>query len=145
MQELHDLFGSWTLAAAAYNVGEDRIQDEKTSQKVDNYYDFYLPLETQRYIFKIIAAKLILSNPSRYGFHLQEEDYYPPVTFDRVKITLPGTTPLYLVAQASGTNFKQIKDLNPEIRGHELPKGTHLIAVPKGSGENFHARFASSL
>jgi len=143
LQELHDLFGSWTLAAAAYNVGEDRIQDEKTSQKVDSYYEFYLPLETQRYIFKIIAAKLIFSNPSLYGFHLQEEDYYLPVAFDRVKVSLPGRTPLYLVAQASGTNFKKIKDLNPEIRGHELVKGTHIISVPEGSGENFHSRFAS--
>ncbi len=142
LQDLHTLFASWTLAAAAYNVGEDRIQNEKASQKVDNYYEFYLPLETQRYIFKIMAAKLIFSNPSRYGFHLQEEDYYPPVTFDRVKITLPGRTPLYLVAQASGTYFKQIKDLNPEIRGHELLKGSHIIAVPKNSGEKFHSRFA---
>jgi len=142
LQELHDLFGSWTLAAAAYNLGEDRLQNERTSQKVGNYYEFYLPLETQRYIFKIIAAKLIFSNPSRYGFQLQEKDYYPPVTFDRVKITLQGRTPLHLVAQASGTYFKQIKDLNPEIRGHELLKGTHIIAVPKDSGENFHSSFA---
>ena len=143
LHDLHDLFGSWTLAAAAYNIGEDRIQAEKTSQRADNYYDIYLPIETQRYIFKIIAVKLLLSNPARYGFHLQEEDYYPPVTFDRVKITVPGSTPLYLVAQAAGTHFKEIKDLNPEIRGHELPKGTHVIAVPKGSGENFHGSFAS--
>jgi len=45
LQDLHDLFSSWTLAAAAYNVGEDRIQNEKNSQKVDNYYDFSLPKE----------------------------------------------------------------------------------------------------
>jgi len=143
LQELHTLFNSWTLAAAAYNIGEDRLQSEKTSQRADNYYEFYLPLETQRYIFKILAAKLIFSNPARYGFHLTEEDFYPPVTFDRVKLTVPGNTPLHLVAQASGTHFKQIKDLNPEIRGHDLPKGTHIIAVPKGSGEKFHSRFAS--
>ena len=142
LKELHSLFGSWTLAAAAYNVGEDRIQDEKTSQRVDNYYDFYLPLETQRYIFKMVAIKLILSNPSRYGFHLQPDDYYPPISFDRVKVTLPGRTPLYLAAQAAGTNFKQIKDLNPEIRGHNLTKGSHIIAVPEGSGDKFHSRFA---
>jgi hypothetical protein len=143
LQDLHDLFASWTLAAAAYNIGEDRLQDEKTSQKVDSYYEFYLPLETQRYIFKIIAAKIIFSNPDRYGFHLDEEDYYAPVAFDRVKITLPSRTPLYLVAQASDTYFKKIRDLNPEIRSHNLLKGTHIIAVPKGAGENFHGRFAS--
>ena len=142
LQNLHGIFASWTLAAAAYNLGEHRLQDEKASQKVDSYYEIYLPLETQRYIFKILAVKLIFSNPSRYGFHLLEEDYYPPETFDRVKITLPGRTPLHIVAQASGTYFKQIKDLNPEIRGHELPHGTHVIAVPKGSGAHFHARFA---
>lgn len=143
LKDLHGLFGSWTLAAAAYNVGEDRIQQEKAMQKVDSYYEFYLPLETQRYIFKILAAKLIFSNPARYGFHLQEEDYYPPVTFDRVKITLPVRTPLHLVAQAAGTHFKEVKDLNPEIRGDDLPKGTHILAVPKGAGESFHGRFAS--
>lgn len=142
LKELHGLFDSWTLAAAAYNVGEDRIQKEKTKQKVDNYYDFYLPLETQRYIFKIVAIKLIFSNPSRYGFHLQADDYYPPISFDRVKLTLPSRTPLHLVAQAAGTHFKQIKDLNPEIRGHDLLKGSHIIAVPEGSGKNFHSRFA---
>ena len=142
LKELHDLFGSWTLAAAAYNVGEDRVRDEKTNQKVDNYYDFYLPLETQRYIFKIVAAKLIFSNPSRYGFNLQADDYYPPISFNRVKLTLPGRTPLFLVAQASGTHFKQIKDLNPEIRGYDLQKGSHIIAVPEGTGKKFHSHFA---
>jgi len=142
LKDLRDLFGSWTLAAAAYNTGEDKIQNEKTLQHVDNYYEFYLPQETQRYLFKIIAIKLILSDPVHYGFHLQPKDYYPPVSFDRVKITLQNQTPLYLVAQAAGTYFKKIKDLNPEILGHDLPKGTHVIAVPEGAGETFHTRFA---
>jgi membrane-bound lytic murein transglycosylase D len=143
LKELYELFGSWTLSAAAYNLGEARLQDEKTSQKVDSFYDFYLPLETQRHIFKIVAVKLILSNPARYGFHLQPDDCYQPVSFDRVKLNMPSRTPLYLVAQAAGTHFKQIKELNPEIRGYDLLKGSHIIAVPKGSGENFHSRFAS--
>ena len=143
LKELHELFGSWTLAAAAYNIGEDRLQEEKTSQMVDNYYEFYLPLETQRYIFKIIAAKLIFSNPSRYGFHLRPDDYYPQISFDRVRINLPFRAPLYLVAQASGTHFKKIKDLNPELIGHHLPKGEHILAVPAGSGQSFHESFAS--
>jgi len=143
LKELYELFGSWTLAAAAYNLGEERLQDEKANQMVDSFYDFYLPLETQRYIFKIVAVKLILSNPSRYGFDLEPDDCYQPVPFDRVKINVPGRTPIYLVAQAAGTHFKQIKELNPEIRGRDLLKGSRIIAVPKGSGENFHSNFAS--
>ncbi|MBE9521071.1 MAG: transglycosylase SLT domain-containing protein [Proteobacteria bacterium] len=142
-KDLHALFGSWALAAAAYNMGEDRLQKEMESQKVDNYYHSHLYLETQRYIFKIIAAKLIFSDPARYGFHLQPQDLYPPLSFDRVKVTAQSNTPLYLVAQASGTYFKAIKDLNPEIRGHQLTKGTHIIAVPKGSGPEFHDSFAT--
>jgi hypothetical protein len=141
LRDLHDLFDSWTLAVAAYNIGEDKIQNEKALQRVDNFYEFYLPQETQRYIFKIIAVKLVLSDPGRYGFYLQPEDYYPPQSFDRVRISLQNKTPLYLVAQAAGTYFKRIKDLNPEILGHDLPKGSHVIAVPEGSGETFHARF----
>lgn len=142
-KDLHALFGSWTLAAAAYNMGEDRLQKEMEFQKVDNYYHFHLYLETQRYIFKIIAAKLIFSDPARYGFHLQPQDLYPPLSFDRVKITAQSNIPLYLVAQASGTYFKAIKDLNPEIKGHQLTKGTHIIAVPKGNGPEFHDSFAT--
>jgi LysM repeat protein len=141
LKYLHSLFNSWTLAAAAYNVGEDRIKDEIKSQKVEDFYDFYLPLETQRYIFKIAAVKLILSDPSRYGFNLKPEDYYKPIPFDRVKLTLRFRTPLQLIAEASGVNFKGIKNLNPEIRGHDLPKGNYIIAVPEGSGENFHNNF----
>ena len=142
-KKLHELFGSWTLAAAAYNMGEDRLQGEMENQQVDNYYHSHLYLETQRYIFKIIAAKLIFSDPDRYGFHLQPQDLYPPQSFDRVKITAQINIPLYLVAQASGTYFKAIKDLNPEIRGHQLKKGTHVIAVPKGSGPAFHDSFTA--
>ena len=143
LKKLHELFGSWTLAAAAYNMGEDGLQEEKTSQLVDNYYEFYLPQETQRYVFRIIAAKLIFSNPTRYGFNLKPDDYYPPIQFDRVKVNLESRTPLYLVAQAAGTHFKKIKDLNPEIRRDHLPKGRHILAVPEGAGPNFHSRFAS--
>ena len=142
-KDLHDLFGSWTMAAAAYNMGEDRLQGEQKNQQVDNFYHFHLYLETQRYIFKIIAAKLIFSDPDRYGFNLQPQDLYPPQSFDRVKITSQSNIPLYLVAQASGTYFKAIKDLNPEIRGHQLTKGAHVIAVPKGSGPEFHDSFAT--
>jgi hypothetical protein len=142
-KELHSLFGSWTMAAAAYNMGEDRLQEEKENQRVENYYHLYLFQETQRYIFKIIAAKLIFSDPARYGFHLQQKDLYEPLSFDRVKISLPNNVPLFLVAQASGTYYKQIKDLNPEIRGNQLKKGTHVIAIPKGSGSEFHNSFAT--
>jgi hypothetical protein len=142
LRDLHGLFNSWTLAAAAYNLGEDRLRKEKTRQRVENYYDFHLPTETSRYILKIIAVKMIFSNPARYGFHLLEEDHYLPREFDRVRMTLQGRTPLNLVAGAAATTYKRIRDLNPEIRRDALPRGTHTLAVPEGSGRNFHTRLA---
>jgi hypothetical protein len=141
LKDLYDLFGSWTLAAAAYNMGEQGLQAEILAQKTNNYYRLYLPLETQRYIFRIISAKIILTNPEKYGFQLKQEDLYPPLRFERINIECFQETPILIVAQAADTHFKKIKDLNPEIRGHFLAVGTHTILIPEGSAKGFHNRF----
>ena len=134
-------FGSWTLSAAAYNMGEDRLKSEIQEQKVSNFYKLYLSIETQRYMLRIIAAKLILSDPEKYGFILNEGDLYPPLQFDRITLTLSQIVPIHIIAQSAGTYFKAIKDLNPELRGHYIYEGTHSILVPKGSAVDFHPRF----
>jgi membrane-bound lytic murein transglycosylase D len=141
-KELREEFGSWTLAAAAYNMGEQGLVTEILEQHTDNYYDLYLPLETQGFLFRILAIKLIMTHPERFGFELAPGDYYPPLTFDRVRIDCTVETPIRLVAQAAGTQFKVIKDLNPEIRGYFLAQGTHEILVPKGASAEFQKRFA---
>ncbi|MGD8674338.1 MAG: transglycosylase SLT domain-containing protein [Desulfobacterales bacterium] len=138
---LYEEFQSWTLAAAAYNMGEEGLKSEMLFQEVNDYYRLYLPLETQRYIPRIISAKLILLNPEKYGFKLNEDDYYRPYEFDEVIVRCDQRTPIRLVAQAAGTYFKQIKDLNPDIRGHYLPAGSHAILLPMGSGDGFKERF----
>lgn len=143
--KLYADFRSWTLAAAAYNMGEAGLGRRIDEQGTRNYYHLYLPLETQRYLFRILAAKLILENPGRFGFHLEREDMWPPMRFDRVELALSETTPLRLVADAAGTYFKRIKDLNPEIRGSELPEGLHTLLIPEGTAASFQARFASLL
>ena len=138
---LYETFESWTLAAAAYNMGEDGLMAEIVTQGTDNFYLLHLPLETQRYILRIVVVKLIASDPQRYGFQLSDEDYYPPLAFDRIEIDLFKDVPLRLIAQAAGTHFKIIKDLNPEIRGHYLPTGRHGILLPRGASKDFQARF----
>ena len=140
-KDLYDLFGSWTLAAAAYNMGEEGLQAEILVQKTNNYYRLYLPLETQRYVFRVISAKIILANPEKYGFRFKQEDFYPPVKFDRITIECFQETPILIVAIAADSHFKKIKDLNPEIRGHFLAAGTHTILIPEGSAQNFQTRF----
>lgn len=139
--KLYGDFGSWTLAAAAYNMGEYGLRSRITKQKTSDFYNLYLPLETQRYIFKIVAVKIILSNPEKYGFQLTTADLYPPVEFDRVQVECPKSVPLQTIAEAAGTYYKTIKELNPELRGQNLSRGNHTIAIPKGAAEDFYARY----
>jgi len=142
---LFDDLGSWTLAAAAYNMGEEGLKTEILAQKTDNYYQLYLPLETQRYIFRIITAKMILSSPEKYGFQIDQEALYPPIQFDPVEIQCMQKTPIHVVAQAAQTYFKVIKDLNPEIRGHYLLEGNHTILIPEGAAVDFHTHYEKAL
>ena len=143
LKDLHDIFGSWALAAAAYNMGEEGLMAEILEQGNNDYYNLHLPLETQRYILRIIAIKLILEDPAKYGFYLAEEDYYPPFHFDQVSIECDDETPIRLVAKAAKTTFKAIKELNPEIRGHYLAEGSYTILIPQGGSEDFQARYRS--
>jgi hypothetical protein len=141
LDALHRLMGSWTLAVAAYNMGEENLTARIFEQGSKDYYRLYLPLETQEFVFRILAIKIILSNPEKYGFSLADEDYYPPLVFDTIRLDCRQEIPLRLVAQAANTYFKVIKDLNPEIRGYHLSAGSYWIRIPKGTAENFHVRF----
>lgn len=139
--ELYQEFGSWSLAAAAFNMGEEGLRAEILAQGSDDYYRLYLPLETQRYLFRILSAKLILTQPQLYGFQLEASDYYPPWHAAEIELTTPEETSLRVVADAAGTDFKRIKDLNPQLRGHYLAAGTHELHVPEGAAAGIQQRF----
>ncbi len=141
LADLYQEFGSWSLAATAFNMGEEGLRAEILAQEVDNFYRLYLSLESQRYLFRILSAKLILSAPERFGFHLQPGDYYPPLAMKTVSLTLFEETSLTVVAKAAATDFKRIKDLNPELRGHYLEAGTYRLAVPVSAPHDFLRRF----
>jgi len=141
LQELHRDYGSWTLAAAAYNMGEGGLTAEILEQGTKNYYQLYLPLETQRYVFRILSVKLILNDPEKYGFKLKPTELYPPRKFDSIQVHCADEVPIRLVARAANTYFKVIKDLNPHIRGHYLSQGDHTIVIPKGASTGFTKRF----
>ena len=70
---LKNRFGTWTMAAAAYNMGETSLAKRIQEQKSSDYYDLNLNDETSRYIFRIIAIKEIMKNPEAYGFYVGEE------------------------------------------------------------------------
>ncbi|MCF8060986.1 MAG: transglycosylase SLT domain-containing protein [Deltaproteobacteria bacterium] len=134
LKTLHGIFGNWALAMAAYNCGDTRLRKEMKLQRAESFYRLNLPLETERYIFRIAAIKLILEDPARYGYQIPENRLYRPVSCDRVEVNLPAAVPIVDVAEALGTDFKTIKELNPHILGYNLSPGRYVVKVPEGRG-----------
>lgn len=125
---LHNKFGSYTLAAAAYNVGENALAREIVRQDVPSYYDLYLNSETSRYLFRILAIKQIMQDPESYGYDLSSRDYFAWPKFHIV--TAGSIEDLAAWAKKQGSNLRAIKELNAWIVGSNLPAGEWQIRVP---------------
>ena len=143
LKTLEKQFGSYLLALSAYNMGEYGLNREIAAQKNNDFFSLYLPLETQRYAFKVICAKLIFENLESYGFYLKKSDLYPVFSFDTVRFKLYYQLPIAVIAKAADTPFKTIKDYNPELRGYYLEKGDFAILMPKGKAKGFKKNFSS--
>lgn len=112
-------YNNWTLAAASYNAGQGRISREGARQKVNDYYNLYLNAETSRYVFRILALKLICENPMAYGFYLRNKDLYPPLTTYGVKVDT-SIADLVTFAGQNNINYKVLKEFNPWLRSDQL-------------------------
>jgi membrane-bound lytic murein transglycosylase D len=130
--ESYTRYNSWTMAAASYNAGRRGMDNQIGIQKESDYYDLLLNEETQRYVFRILAIKTILENPSGYGFYVTEYDLYPPINF--VEIEVKTAVPDFAdFAKEFNTNYKMIKFLNPWLRKPNLTNRTgktYLIRLP---------------
>ena len=117
---LKEKFGSWTLAAAAYNMGPAGLSKQLTQQQVDNYYDLHLNAETSRYVFRIIAIKEIMQNPERFGVVLEEEYLYAPMS-EYYALPISGPVPnLTTLAKNNGTTYRMLKVYNPWLLTNTL-------------------------
>jgi membrane-bound lytic murein transglycosylase D len=141
LRSLYDEFRSWTLAMAAYNAGENRVRKEIELQKTKDYFYLDLPLETERYVYKIAVAKIILSNPEKYGFYLEEEEFYDPLQVERVQFELTQPLPIIEVANAIGFLYKEIKEMNPHLSEETIPPGIHFLNLPPGTSTQFWVFF----
>jgi len=137
---LHQEFRNWPLAIAAYNCGENRMAGSLKAQGAKSFYDVDLPLETEAYIFRILAAKTILAAPAAYGYAIPAAKRYPPLEYDVVDVLLSQETPVTTIASAAATNYKTIREMNPEIRQSALPPGNFRICLPRGQAAGFHER-----
>jgi len=132
---LYSVFGSWYLAMASYNVGENRIKKEVMKHYTRDFWELAkkgrLPRETINYVPKFIAAKLIAKSPEKYGF--DGIDYLPAIEFDSVVISQPVN--LRMMADKMNYNYEDFKALNPKFKGEIAPmKGAGLdIRIPVGT------------
>lgn len=132
LRKAYERFGSWTLVAASFNRGRSGIIRAMDSQKVDNYYDLMLNDETSRYVFRILAAKEILSHPRRYGFEVPDELLYEiePIKYVTVTNNIDNWIDW---SQQQGINFKLLKRHNPWIQSNSLKVSDgkeYLVAIP---------------
>jgi membrane-bound lytic murein transglycosylase D len=120
-------------------VGEKRVKLELERQGVQSYYQLALPAETARYVFRALAAKLILSNPEKYGFHIQEGQLYQQKEADLVEVRVRRGLFVKEIAEASGSFYREIMELNPAIVKDYIPTGFYMIRLPKGAATQFFA------
>ncbi|MDH4403281.1 MAG: lytic transglycosylase domain-containing protein [Flavobacterium sp.] len=126
-------FGSWTLAAASYNVGITGVNKQIDLQKVANYYDLLLNDETSRYVFRILALKEIMKAPEKFGFEITKQDLYELYPTRKMEIDTTITN-LADFAIRQGVNYKILKLYNPWLRDSKLENKTrkkYLIELPK--------------
>lgn len=131
-------FGSWTMAAAAYNGGNAGINNQLDRQKVNDYYDVLLNDETSRYVFRILAFKEILSDPKKYGFNFREKDLYTAVPTYKVKVD-SAVTDFADFAKKFGINYKILKIHNPWLRDTYLKNASgkeYFIEIPENGYYN---------
>ena len=126
-------FGTWTLAAAAYNRGMSGVNRALKKQNVKSYYDLLLGNETKRYVFRIHALKLILNNPNNYGFFIEDSQYYKDDHFEVMNVDYPIKN-LSEFAKKNGINYKTLKIFNPWLIQNHLnnrSKKKYKIKIPK--------------
>jgi len=132
LQDSYNVYKSWTMAAASFNMGCNGLTKQVQRQYSKNYYDILLNDETARYVYRIIALKLIMNDPQKYGFNIAKEDYYQPIPCSEVSVNKP-IKDLALFAFEKGTNYKILKLLNPWLRDNSLTNKkakTYVIKIP---------------
>jgi hypothetical protein len=132
LKNAKDRFGSWTLAAAAYNAGKYGIARRLETQKVSTYYDAKLANETERYVFRILALKEIIKNPEKYGFVFEKEDLYTIKKTYTIKVDT-AINNIASFAKGFNINYKELKIHNPWLRENKLnnkSRKVYKIKIP---------------
>lgn len=136
LKDAYDKYQDWIAVAASYNAGQARISSQFEKQQVDDMLDLYLVEETARYVYRIIAAKIMFSNPSAFGFRLRTKDLYMPISYKEVTVNT-GISNLAEWAKKQGITYALLKNMNPWLRDNFLQnvsKRTYTLKIPTTEG-----------
>lgn len=140
LKDLKRRFGGWTEAAAAYNCGENGLGKRLDNQQQSSYYDLLLNQETQRYVFRILAIKLILQHPQDYGYTVRRCDTYPELPYNEVPLSGQNVD-LVAFAKENGTSYKMLRTLNPWLTSSTLKNKadkTYKVRIPTKKGTEYN-------
>jgi membrane-bound lytic murein transglycosylase D len=119
LKKAYARFGDWTAVAASYNMGQSGFSKRQQEQLNQNFYQLYLNEETSRYLFRILAFKIIFENPGAFGYHLRESDFYKNPTMRTFKVD-EDIKDLPKWAKDHGSSYKDLKLYNPWLRDRDL-------------------------
>ncbi len=132
LKESYDKYHNWTLVAASYNAGRNGISQLMEKQRAESYYDMLVSDETGRYVYRMLALKMIFENPESFGFYLNPDDFYQPIPVHTVEVT--GRIDSWgNFAKQHGISYKLLKYFNPWLRQPWLKnkkKKTYIIRIP---------------
>lgn len=135
-------YGDWMAVSAAYNAGQGRISSQLDQQLASHAMDLWLVEETSRYMFRLLAAKEVFSNPQRFGFLLKKEHLYPPIPYKEVTVNT-NIENLGEYAKQNGITYAQLRDANPWLREPSLKNKSgkqYVIQIPTQKGMNYNPK-----
>lgn len=128
LRKAQNKFNNWMLTAASYNAGMGGIQNAMEDQLVERYFDLHLNNETSRYVFRILAMKIIFENPEAYGFSKEQIELYEPIATRKIEVkeVIPD---LKKWVKENGSNYHMVKVLNPWILRDKLDVRNEVLTI----------------
>ncbi|MDO9512679.1 MAG: lytic transglycosylase domain-containing protein [Bacteroidales bacterium] len=136
-------YNSWTLTAASFNGGTTRMDRIVKSQKTDNYYEMFMNAETSRYLFRILAMKIVFENPEKYGYKIRKDQMYPVIKTKNIDFA--GGS-LVTLSQKHGISYRLLREVNPWISDTILSTGRiYTLKIPTGNFSDYDAIIRESV
>ncbi len=132
LKDMKNRLGNWALACAAYNCGENGLKKRINEQGINSYWDLALNTETARYVYRILAYKILMQNPKQYGFYLRQQDAYQPLEYETIRLD-SSINDIYSFCRQNNVPYKYFKMANPELQGKKLinkERKTYIFKIP---------------